>query len=535
MDSPGREDRDRPRPRRGRLLHPLLFAIYPVLFLYAHNSGRYSLPVIFRPLAATLGLALVTWALACLLLRSRSKGALLTTALLIICFSYGHLHPLVSATGFDSGFAQLGPARVLLLAYVFVVGIVGLILARTKGAFTASHLFATVVGTILVTSALVQIGAAAVESKAKDRPDVKEDLVLEVPKGQRPPDIYYIVLDGYAREDVLATLYGYPDNPLVGFLEESGFRVVENARSNYGQTTLSLASSLSMELLDDLAAEIGTNATDRQPLRSRIKESRVSRLLRPLGYQYVAFATGYFSTEARSADVFLSPGIALNEFENVLFTSTPFPEVLDILGKKTQERLHRKRILYILDHLADPLELDAPVFVLAHVVAPHPPFVFGADGEPATYPGKYTLADGDDLVGTRGIEKEDYRRLYRDQLQYLNGQVISGLRRLLSEARNPLVIIIQGDHGPGSGLVWEDGEATDLWERLSILNAYYVSDSDYRFVHEGITPVNSFRGIFSQYFGAALPPLPDRSFFSTESQPYDFSDITGEVVPPNAP
>ena len=533
-DNAQNRTRGRGASERSRPFHPLFFAIYPVLFLYAHNSGRYAPAVLLRPLAAVLGLALVTWVASALLLRSRSKGALLTTFLLSICFSYGHVYPLVASAWFDFGFVYLGPARVLLVVYLVAISVLALVLSRAKGPLAGLHFAANLGGGLLLAGVLLQIGAALLGPSRESAADVGDGPVLAPPAGTRLPHIYYVILDGYAREDVLADLYGYPENPLVVFLKESGFRVVEDARANYGQTTLSLASSLSMDLLDDLAAEIGTDSEDRQPLRSRIKENLIARLLRPLGYRYVAFASGYYSTEAHSADVFLSPGISLNEFENVLFTTTPFPEVLDILGKRTQERLHRHRILYTLDHLADPLDLGGPVFVVAHVVAPHPPFVFGPDGGRVRYPGKFSLADGDDLVGTRGIRIEEYRRLYRDQLHYLNERVVSGLERLLTHTDDPLLVIVQGDHGPGSRLVWEDREATDLRERFCILNAYYASDGDYSFLYDGITPVNSFRMILNHFFGTALSPLPDRSYFSTESQPYDFSDVTDEVTSPRS-
>jgi hypothetical protein len=77
-----------------------------------------------------------------------------------------------------------------------------------------------------------------------------------VPKG-RYPDIYYIILDGHARSDILAELYGYDNNWFVDSLRQRGFYVADRSRTNYAQTYLSLASTLNMTYLDSLAQAVG--------------------------------------------------------------------------------------------------------------------------------------------------------------------------------------------------------------------------------------------------------------------------------------
>ncbi|QQR52628.1 hypothetical protein IPG36_00680 [bacterium] len=45
-----------------------------------------------------------------------------------------------------------------------------------------------------------------------------------------------------------------------------------------------------------------------------------------------------------------------------------------------------------------------------------------------------------------------------------------------------------------------------------------------------MTPVNTFRIIFNQYFDAGLPYLPNCSFISNNTSPYRFIDITAAVA-----
>ena len=75
--------------------------------------------------------------------------------------------------------------------------------------------------------------------------------------------------------------------------------------------------------------------------------------------------------------------------------------------------------------------------------------------------------------------------------------------------------------------------ATDLKERMSILNAYYFPDLKDNPLYPEITPVNTFRVLFNEYFGANYPLLPDRNFFSIINRPYHFFEVTNpDSLPP---
>jgi hypothetical protein len=65
---------------------------------------------------------------------------------------------------------------------------------------------------------------------------------------------------------------------------------------------------------------------------------------------------------------------------------------------------------------------------------------------------------------------------------------------------------------------------------MRILNAYYLPDTDKKFLRPSITPVNSFRLIFNLYFNADLELLPDESYaFVDEGHLYEFFNVTDRV------
>ena len=302
-----------------------------------------------------------------------------------------------------------------------------------------------------------------------------------------------------------------------------------------------------MAYIQDFGTELGVVIEDVSQVSDLLEHSRVRHFLEGLGYQTVAFRTGYSQTEFYDADYFYTSiyavedqntnwltGRAVTSFESQLIHTTLTRALLDLqmLGQEQLRQkildpeylLHRRRILYILDTVPKIDDKPGQYFVFAHIIAPHPPFVFGELGGLVGHDQPYALMAANYFSGSR----EDYITGYRNQLKYINMRVEEMIDALLSNADVPPVIILQADHGPGAYLEWESPEESDLWERTSILSAYYLPRVDRGLLYEDITPVNSFRIILSQYFGADLALLPDRTYHSTVDHPLDFITLEPE-------
>ena len=61
-------------------------------------------------------------------------------------------------------------------------------------------------------------------------------------------------------------------------------------------------------------------------------------------------------------------------------------------------------------------------------------------------------------------------------------------------------------------------------ERMGIFAAYYFPDSGPA-LYPAISPVNGARVLATRYLGLQLPPLADKSFFSTWAAPYEFIPV----------
>jgi len=168
---------------------------------------------------------------------------------------------------------------------------------------------------------------------------------------------------------------------------------------------------------------------------------------------------------------------------------------------------HRERVSFVLDTLEQLPLGPGPKFVFIHLVSPHRPFVFDAEGNPLD--DEYTWQ-----LSNLGVEA--YAQGYREQIAYLNGRIENIVRTMINESAVPPVIVIQGDHGP------EEGSSQD---RMQILNAVYLAGHGPDGFYPTITSVNTFRVIFNTLFEAGLPLLPDASYFSTYEDPFDYTIV----------
>ncbi len=361
-------------------------------------------------------------------------------------------------------------------------------------------------------------------------PPQRSAVVFPIAPSSRPlPDIYYIILDGYARSDVLRELFDFDNEPFLDRLEQKGFYVARQSTSNYCQTPLSLSSSLNLEYLDDLIKGLGTSQTD---LHELIDRNNLAATLRQLGYQFTTFATGFDPTDVSDSDRYLSPYLHLTEFQRLLIDRSVLWAFLPETDSRDLFTQARERILFLLDQLPRIAADPHPTFTLAHVVCPHPPFVFGPDGEDISHrDDRYYLGDGNKFNGM-AIKPEIYVNGYRGQVNFINRRIEEVIDQILAGSKEPPIVILQSDHGSGLRLNMQSKEKTDLHERMSILNAYYFPDRDYRELYQQISPVNSMRVMLNTFFGARLKLLPDKSYYSTWSEPYEFMDVTESVRSP---
>jgi hypothetical protein len=324
--------------------------------------------------------------------------------------------------------------------------------------------------------------------------------------------------------------YGYNNQEFLDFLSRQGFYVAEQSRPNYPQTELSLASTINMDYLDAFAEKL-ENTDNHNPLTDILQNSTLRKTLGKAGYRFVALPSAAMFAQFRDADMYLSMGASdINEFEGLLLSTTVLTlpiEKLNLNVPIPSYDHHRRTIAYELETLKSVPEMPGPKFVFTHILAPHPPFVFDADGNPVQSDRPYNMGDAGGFQGT----DEEYAQGYVNAIQYLNQEMEQIITAIIEKSSTPPIVIIQGDHGPGDHYNTLALDRNCLWERYSILNAYYFPNQDYTALYPEITPVNSFRVVLNSYFGTDLGLLEDRNYYAAWFTPYQFTDVTGDIRP----
>ncbi len=508
-------------------LYPVVFVLWYLVALYVGNWGEAQPEDVVRSLAiAVIGTGII-WAVLAAWFRDWTVGAFFSWVTVIFCLSYRFQYEIVF-----EWFPQITHLWASLIPFA-LFGVVWYFISWFPApTFQVTIILNLVVGILLALS----LGQGAAQYWQMKGLADEEGLSAALDEGSNGPgkqvnvddlpDIYYIILDGYGRADVLQEMYGFNNGEFIEALRQRGFFVAENSKANYPQTVLSLASSLNLHYLTHLQQTYGPRNQIREPLLKEITENRLMSFLQTQGYQTVAFSSGIAFTELRNAERYIVIPGAYNEWELLFLSQTPFPFLMQNLFGYSLFDIHKHRLKYMIEELPRVTVSERPSFVFAHFVTPHPPFILG---DQAPFQGKenlFSFRDGSHYRHYYKKSSKQYQARYLKQLQALNARIISMLDEILSNASRPTVIVLQGDHGPGAYVDWEDRAKTNLRERMSILNAIYVPSGKHLALYDDMTPVNTFRMILQQYFQLSLPLLKDEAFFSLMQYPFDFSLVS---------
>lgn len=358
-----------------------------------------------------------------------------------------------------------------------------------------------------------------------------DPVIPDSPAGRVPPDVYFILVDGLGQPEFLQRAYGLPRRELTRGLKRLGFRILDKSRANYPQTALSVAATFNMAPIDALLEIRDPSWRDRRPLARLVADNRVSRLFASLGYRRITFPSGYPLTRMDGVDERREPWFRPSFTGFYVLRRSLLPLVQPLLGFGPADfsySLRRARLDYVfenLGHARDGSDQAAPVFVFAHVLAPHPPFVYDIHGKPRSSRTRFTYGDGNDWHRVQESTGPSYRRLWTGQAIHVVDRLQEAVAHIIEHSPRPPVIIIQGDHGPGSQTNWDSVGGTNHDERFGIFNAWYLPPGVEIPLQEDQTAINTFPLLLNALFGADLPLQEDRHWFARMREPYRFFEV----------
>ena len=510
--------------------HPFLFAIYPVLFLYSYNINEiWSTGEVILLMSITLCFALLLFLLAITILREFEIAALITSFFLFLFYSYGHFTKLIWTVRFSLFNIAIGRNLIAFTLWLIILSFGTVFLLKKRQKLPVYTRFANITGLLLIAISLLNIITYSIRYRmTPGQIEISDGYEIGPFKNQKAlRDIYYIVLDRYASTDILKSVYRYDNSEFIDSLKGMGFYVASESNANYPRTSLSLASSLNMKYINYLCDIVGENSNDAKPLCQLLSNNKLGCIMKSLGYKYIHLGSYHVLTKyCEIADVNLNK-FMIPEFTMTFYKTTilyPIGEKLNLFGEYMSPR---SNILYIFKKLTSISDIQEPVFVFAHIMLPHLPYIFNRDGNPLTY-------------NQRNMKS--INEMYVDQLIYTNKKVMGLIDTLLMKSALKPILVLQSDEGPFPSWYQEVNDrykefkyrqvsSEELRQKMGILNAYYLPDIDTSVLSPSITPVNSFRVILNHYFNAQLPLLPDKNYaIEDEDHPYRMFDVTDRLI-----
>jgi len=498
-------------------IHVIFLAIFPVIFIFSENMHEFVPTDIIIPLLIIIPISLTIFFILKFILKDSKKAALIVSIGLVLFFTYGHFYNIFK--GFTILDEDVGRHRFIIIPFVLSFLIPIYFIIKSKIDFQNITKIVNVISIVLVGMVILNIttyGITEIESYSTIDFESNNNSI-QLQNIQNTPDVYYIILDEYGGPESMKYL-NYDNSQFYEFLKKKNFIVPEKSTSNYPMTHFSIPSSMNMEYVNDLSNILGKDSKTFLPLREMLYNSQVIKNFKSLGYNIVIFESGFVPPE----NFVLVDDIICHEqgIDSVLLDTIERMSIMGYFVERYEEDKIRDRVNCVFSEIKTiGSEKEEPIFAFVHILMPHSPYVFGPNGEP--------------VIPGNPISSEiwDEKVAYIDQVKFSNNEIMKVIKEILDEDEKS-IIILQSDHGSGFDGDWKNPDESMVLQRLSILNAYYVPKISENKFYDNITPVNSFRIIFNDYFSGNYEILEDKNYWTNGYRPFDFQDVT-EIIDMN--
>ena len=430
----------------------------------------------------------------------------IAAALCFMAFSYDEIRMLVSHDGIRALIGDDHFAAFSMLCWAVVT----LLIASLVGIFSKR---AIVLPTMALVGIVYVVPAAMSLARALAHPVVMNDPKALALTARRDPNVYWIVLDGYPRRDVLQEFFNFDNASFVERLKSLDFTVYDRAAASFPETAFSISSTLSMGFpVGGVPPMMPSSAELQRTVRG---QNVVVNTFRAMGYRYVHFQNGYDELTAcplegaiciRGNAQSSGSAIAFDEFNIALLSKSPVMDAIAMFtdaDKTAEESMFMRGAVRELTDRLFQLPERGPFFLYAHILAPHPPIRFKRDCS--------VRGAAPDLLDWNATEKA----AFIDQLICVNNEATTLLDKVIE--RDPqAIVVLQSDHGTAFRGQFKkpfDGwDAADLKERFGALNALRMPEVCSDNGRGSVDLVNTFARVLNCVSDGHLPDKAARQF-----------------------
>ena len=472
-------------------IHTFLVALYFILFVYTSNFNSLEFSSTLRIIIVSLICTAILFFTLKKLFKNAVHAGVFVTFLLFGFFTYGLFYNNLEKLYYAGFWPFKNIHRYEVIGFVAFYLFMFVWILLTKRKLIRVNRFLNLLFICLLAINVLTIGFYTLKRSTLNEAPLENVYLSDFKKKQvkkpkfaarKLPDIYYIILDGYANQRTLTKYYNYDNSQFVNYLKGRGFYIADSSQTNYPVTSLSLSSSLNLNYLD-----IQDEQSAKMPLEHLIAQNLATYIFKQHGYKIINISSGYNVTRKLELADKTYDLHGPNEFERSILRSGIF-RLDDLTGFMAYYRLKEQ-----FQNMTEAIKEQGPKFTFVHIVCPHPPFVFKSDGS-------LNLHTISDLAWS---PKEDYV----EQLAYVNRVAKNYIDEIFYNSGVEPIIILQSDHGP-----WmESNSRENSYESRSyILNAFRLPASIKDKLYDSISPVNCFRFIDTHVLNDTIPLLLDK-------------------------
>ena len=463
------------------IIFPFLLAFFPSWILILKNYDE----LIFQDILISLAIvsvSIIIWIVIRKIIKNGNKAALITGVGVVFFFYFGYVQDALK--GILVSNIPVNKTSILVPISIIIFIILTVYFIKSKNNFESIIKIANVVSITLILVVCVQFiipGASA-----------------------EKPNVYHIILDEYTDNEILTKKFGYNNEKFLEFLNNNGFYMHDKLFSTFGSTVKELNVILNMEY----PKKIRWMSEDYESLNNNKVMSIFSN------QDYSVIETNSMMRWKNFSDVDTKLCYDTNFINSEFLDQVLGKSIIRYFLEKYQQDTRRDTVRCTFDVLNEiTLKTDGPKYVFSHVYVPHPPFLFGPNGE-------NVIPDRREISGLQSWENPQG---YVNQLIYATNEITVVIKNIVKNDPNA-IIIVQGDTGTLTDTDISKKTMKEIYQAHSILYAVRipdVEDSDY------MIPVNTYRIIFNNYFNMNYDYLEYHGYLVHNDS--DMEDITKKL------
>ena len=436
------------------ILFPFLLAFFPSWILILKNYDE----VIFQDILislAIISISVIVWIVITKIIKNENKAALITGVGVGFFFYFGYVQDALDGIMIFN--IPINKTSILLIISILIFIISTIYFVKSRKSFESTIKIANVITiTLILVVALQFVIPGAYAEK---------------------PNVYHIILDEYTDNEILIKKFNYDNEKFLEFLNKNGFYMPDKSFSTFSSTPHELNSILNM----DYPMKKGWVSDSYQAL----KNNKVMSVFSDQDYSIIE--TNSMMRWKNFSDVDTKLCYDTNFINSEFLDQVLGKSIIRYFLEQHHNDTRRDTIRCTFNELSElSSQSSGPKYVFSHLYVPHPPFLFGPNGE-------NIIPDHREISGLQSWENPQG---YINQLIYATNQVSIVVKNIV-ENDPTAVIILQGDTGTLTGTDTFLTTMKDVYQAHSILYAVRIPDVNNL---ESVMPVNTYRIIFNNYF-----------------------------------